>query len=89
MGRESDGSFEEERFYTGVVARWAPGSVEYESAGKGVVWWPVLDGMVGNVVKNSLKCQQAQPLPTSPPMQPWSWPTRHWSRLHVDFAGPL
>ena len=35
VGRESGGSFEEERFHTGVVARWAPGSVEDESAGKG------------------------------------------------------
>lgn len=22
-------------------------------------------------------------------MQPWSWPTRPWSRIHVDYAGPM
>ena len=22
-------------------------------------------------------------------MQPWRWPTRPWTRLHVDYAGPL
>ena len=42
------------------------------------MWW-----------KSFSECQQTQPLPTSAPMQPWSWPTRPWSRLHVDFAGPL
>lgn len=34
-------------------------------------------------------CQQCQPMPPSAPMQPWVWPTRPWSRLHVDYAGPL
>ena len=23
------------------------------------------------------------------PWQPWSWPTRPWSRLHIDYAGPV
>ena len=22
------------------------------------------------------------------PIQPWEWPERPWSRLHVDYAGP-
>ena len=23
------------------------------------------------------------------PLHPWQWPTRPWSRLHIDFAGPI
>ena len=23
------------------------------------------------------------------PLQPWKWPTRPWSRLHIDYAGPM
>jgi len=23
------------------------------------------------------------------PLHPWQWPTRPWTRLHVDFAGPI
>ena len=23
------------------------------------------------------------------PMQPWTWPTWPWSRLHIDFASPM
>ena len=26
-------------------------------------------------------------MPPLAPLQPWSWPTRPWSRLHLDFAG--
>ena len=54
-----------------------------------IAWWPGLDGIVEDVVKSCSKCQHAQPLPTSVSMQPWSWLTRPWSRLHYDFAGPL
>ena len=63
-----------------------PGVIKVKVLARGVVWLPGVDE---NVVKNCLDCQQAQPLPTSAPMQPWSWPTRPWSRFHVDFAGPL
>ncbi len=37
-------------------------------------------------MKQCSSCQQNQP---SLPMQPWSWPTHPWSRLHVDYAGPM
>ena len=23
------------------------------------------------------------------PLQPWKWSTRPWSRIHLDFAGPI
>ena len=50
VGRESGGSFEEKRFHAGGVARWAPGSVEDESAGKGcglVAWFGWYGGGCG------------------------------------------
>ena len=27
--------------------------------------------------------------PPHSPLHPWSWPTRPWQRVHIDFAGPL
>ena len=41
------------------------------------------------MVRSCSECQQAQPLPAPAPLKPWSWPTRPWSRLHIDFAGPM
>ena len=66
-----------------------PGVSRMKALARSVVWWPGLDGMVEDMVKNCSECQQAQPLPTSALMQQWRWPTRPRSRLHVDFAGPL
>ena len=34
-------------------------------------------------------CQRSRNLPAVAPIQPWEWPERPWSRLHVDYAGPL
>ena len=31
-------------------------------------------------------CQATPPVA---PLHPWKWPTKPWSRLHLDFAGPL
>ena len=56
---------------------------------RSLVWWPGIDGKVEEIVKNCSECQQAQPLPATAPLQPWSWPTRPWARLHMDFAGPM
>ncbi len=27
--------------------------------------------------------------PAVAPLHPWQWPTRLWSRLHIDYASPL
>ena len=40
-------------------------------------------------VKGCLECQQSQPVPAKAPLHPWEWPSKPWSRLHVDFAGPV
>ena len=27
--------------------------------------------------------------PPSVPLQPWTWPSKPWQRVHLDFAGPF
>lgn len=66
-----------------------PGMSRMKALARGLVWWPGLDGMVEDIVKSCTECQQVKPLPVRAPLQPWSWPTRPWSRLHIDFAGPM
>ena len=48
-----------------------------------------MDARIETVVKQCAHCQENQPSLPSSPMRPWSWPTRPWSRLHVDYAGPI
>ena len=61
-----------------------PGVSRMKSLARGLVWWPGID----HQIEENVKCQQSRPLPASAPLHPWSWPTRPWSRLHMDFAGP-
>jgi len=34
-------------------------------------------------------CQASQPLPPSAPLQPWSWPEKPSSRLHINYASSI
>ena len=44
---------------------------------------------VEQMVRQCHMCQQNRATPPRAPLQPWSWPKQPWSRLHIDFAGPL
>ena len=66
-----------------------PGVSRMKSLARGLVWWPGMDVAFERMVKQCQKCQQIQPSPPAAPLQPWIWPTRPWSRLHVDYAGPI
>ena len=65
------------------------GASRMKAVAREIVWWPGLDAEIEKLVKECELCQQSQPTPPSAPMQPWSWPTRPWSRLHIDYAGPI
>ena len=53
------------------------------------VWWPGITQDIENTVRHCPECQQHQSTPAVAPLQPWSWPTRPWARLHLDYAGPF
>ena len=35
------------------------------------------------------QCQSVRSSPSVAPLHPWSWPSRPWQRIHVDYAGPF
>ena len=65
-----------------------PGSTRMKRIARTLVWWPGLDKDIEKRVQCCLECQSNQCSPPLSPLQPWKWPTRPWSRLHADFAGP-
>ena len=65
------------------------GMARMKSLARTFFWWPHLDSEIEAMVKACEKCQQSRGLPPQAPLNPWSWPNRPWSRLHLDFAGPL
>ena len=54
-----------------------------------VVWWPLMDKHIETIASSCVKCQAARNLPPVAPLHPWSFPDRPWSRLHIDYAGPM
>ena len=56
---------------------------------RGMVWWPRMDADLESVVQQCQPCQANRKAPPAAPLHPWEWPTKPWSRLHVDFAGPF
>ena len=64
-----------------------PGASRMKSLARGLVWWPGMDQQIEKTVKCCEQCQQSRPMPAASLLQPWGWPTRPWTRLHIDFAG--
>ena len=66
-----------------------PGIARMKSLARSFVWWPGLDKSLEQKVQTCDACQRSRNLPAVAPIQPWEWPERPWSRLHVDYTGPL
>ena len=52
-------------------------------------WWSGLDADIEQKVKNCESCQRNAKAPSAAPLHSWEWPSRPWSRLHIDYAGPF
>ena len=66
-----------------------PGTSRMKALARGVVWWPGMDVELESKVKTCGACQANQKSPPQAPLHPWEWPSKPWSRLHIDFAGPF
>ena len=66
-----------------------PGIARMKALARSFVWWPGIDKDLENRVKQCSACQKTQHLPATAPIQPWEFPKRPWSRLHIDYAGPI
>ena len=50
------------------------------------VWWPNINTDIEGKVKTCHDCTRVCNTPPTAPLQPWSWPTRLWQRVHIDYA---
>ena len=53
------------------------------------LWWPGLDDEIEETAHKCDSCQQKEHDQKPALLHPWEFPTRHWQRFHVDFAGPI
>ena len=66
-----------------------PGISRMKSLARSYVWWPGIDRDMEVCVKSCDPCQQNQKSPPVAPLHPWSWPSKPWTRIHLDYAGPF
>ena len=66
-----------------------PGISRMKSLARLHVWWPDLDIELEKMVKTCEHCQETKPDSPRVPLEPWKWPSRPWSRVYVDYAGPF
>ena len=60
-----------------------------KSLARGYMWWPGLDKDIEVCVKECHTCQSTRKSPPVVPLHPWSLPEKVWSRVHIDYAGPV
>ena len=63
-----------------------PGIYRMKALACSYVWWPNIDTDIEGKVKTCHDCTRVCNTPPTAPLQPWSWPTRPWQRVHIDYA---
>ncbi|CAK1597488.1 unnamed protein product [Parnassius mnemosyne] len=65
------------------------GIVKSKALARSYVWWAGMEEAVERACRECITCaaQADAPARNSPRM--WPWPARPWSRLHLDFMGPI
>ena len=66
-----------------------PGANKMKSVARSYFWWPKLDKDIENLAKSCNECQAVKKSPAAAPLHPWTWPSRVYQRVHVDFMGPF
>ena len=64
------------------------GASKMKSLARNAFWWPHLDSDIERMAADCKKCQQYRSNPPKTP-QKWTTPSKPWTRLHLDFFGPI
>ena len=66
-----------------------PGIVRMKSLARGYMWWPSMNNDIELRVKQCTTCQSSRKMPPVAPLHQWVRSDKPWSRIHIDYAGPL
>ncbi|KAK8773929.1 hypothetical protein V5799_011538 [Amblyomma americanum] len=66
-----------------------PGVTAMKAIARSYVWWPKMDEKIVEFVRHCTPCQENRQSEPRTPTHFWTKPERPWSRIHVDFAGPV
>ena len=63
-----------------------PGICRMKGLARTVMWWPNIDSHIEEMVKGCNECQMTTAVP---PLNPLPWPSKPWSRIHMEYMGPF
>jgi RNase H-like domain found in reverse transcriptase/Integrase core domain/Integrase zinc binding domain/Reverse transcriptase (RNA-dependent DNA polymerase) len=66
-----------------------PGSARMKLLAHCKVFWPGISNDIDRYVKTCEQCAIASKTPIKCELKSWPTPTAPWSRIHIDFAGPI
>ena len=66
-----------------------PGIVKMKLLARSVIWWPGMDSEIESCVQSCYTCQSSRHQPMKAPLHLWIFIDRPWSRLHIDYCGPI
>ncbi|CAF2055856.1 unnamed protein product [Rotaria magnacalcarata] len=64
------------------------GIVKMKQTARSSCWWPAINLDLKQITQSCTLCRKFQSLP-KPQYHSWEEPKEVWSRIHLDFAGPL
>ncbi|XP_050544270.1 uncharacterized protein K02A2.6-like [Daktulosphaira vitifoliae] len=65
------------------------GITKMKSLARAYFWWPLLDKEVENLSANCELCITNRANPPKCVLKTFEWPSKAWTRLHIDFLGPI
>lgn len=65
------------------------GMVKTKALARSYVWWPGIDRDIEHMIKSCNSCQELQSSPEKSSLIPWNPTDSAWSRIHMDYAGPI
>lgn len=66
-----------------------PGISAMKTTARSTVWWPGMDKAIETTASSCEKCQQRRGPAPPVEMRPWRYDERPWTRVHLDYAGPI
>lgn len=66
-----------------------PGMVRMKALARSFVFWPDIDEHIETLVRTCQRCASAAKAPVKSTLASWPIPSKPWSRLHMDYAGPF
>ncbi|XP_049521620.1 uncharacterized protein K02A2.6-like [Dermacentor silvarum] len=65
------------------------GMVAMKKGTRSYIWWPGIDKVIKETVRQCRECRSTQKSPPKAPIPTWDRRQTPWHTVHVDFVGPL